>query len=150
MAKYSAQISRSAASTTLGVGSVEVTATTQRRVKILDFVLGSDAAPSSNTIRWEITRSSNAATGTSAVMQALDLGDNNVFASVKSNLTANGTLFSSPLLTIPLNQSATVRWVAYPGEELVIPATSGAGIHWLTPVATGTTSVVAHVVFEEL
>ncbi len=52
------------------------------------------------------------------------------------------------LLSIPLNQRATFRWVANPGSELVIPATANNGFGIETDTAAAV-AVTAQIFFEE-
>lgn len=152
----SAQLLKPVTSTTVGVGMISNG--TLRRILLTEFLCGSDAATlGTSNFRWEINRSTSVASGTSVFPTYVDghaLGGSEVdfssVASCKSNLTANGTLTSGAImLTIALAQQATFRWVANPGFEIVIPATSGAGIHFLTPVCAGNPSVAAQVTCED-
>jgi hypothetical protein len=59
-------------------------------------------------------------------------------------LTAGATL-----LNWAQNQRATFRWVAAPGKELVIPATTAYGIVLMNPVLTGAFNVDCVIQFEE-
>jgi len=161
----SAQILKPVTSTTVGVGAISAGGTT-RRIFLTEFLCGSDAATlGTSNFRWELTRSTSAATGTSVSATYVDghaLGGAEVdfstgsspsfvaIGNIKSNLTANGTLTSGAImLTLALAQQATFRWVANPGFEIVIPAISAAGIHFLTPVCAGTPSVAAHITCED-
>ncbi len=52
-------------------------------------------------------------------------------------LSVNPTQTASAyLLTVPLNQRATFRWVAVPGKELVTPATASNGAVIITPTSS--------------
>lgn len=154
MAKYTGQIAKSVTSTTVGVGSVETVGSPTRRIKLLEFICGSDAATlGTSNFRWEIQRNTAAATGTTVTPVALDPSDptGNVFSTLKTNLSANGTLTSGAImLTIPISQQATFRYVANPGSEIVVPATTSNGLHFMTPVTGNTPSAAAQVTFEEV
>lgn len=155
-----AQISKAVTSTTVGVGSMQNGGTT-RRLLLTEFICGSDAATlGTANFRWQIQRSTTGATGTTVTAAAtnyldghtLDISEIGVFSSggIISNLTANGTLTANAiLLTIALAEPATFRWVANPGFEIVVPATTNAGLHFLTPVCGGTPSVAAQITCED-
>lgn len=151
MAKYANQILKGTTSTTVGVGSLECPGSTPRRIKLCEFLPGSDAATlGTSNWRWEVNRSTSAATGTAVTPNALDPADAAAVSLIKSNLTVQGTNTAGAIpLTIPLNQQATFRWVANPGFEIVVPATNNAGLHFNTPVAGGTPSAAATITFEE-
>lgn len=149
MANYGAKLTRTASST-LDVGSIIVgTASTSRRFKIYDFVIGSDAAPADNAFLWEIQKRTAAATsGSSVTPTALDTSDTVSFTgTVNQNPTTNGG-GSGTVLGVPLNQRATFRWVAAPGSEIVSPATSCAGWAFATPTASSV-AVEAYVLVSE-
>lgn len=155
MAKFTGQILKSVTSTTVGVGSVEMAGTPTRRCKLLEFICGSDAASlGTANFRWEFQRSTTGATGTSVTPKALDPGDaamENTYTTVKSNLSANGTLTSGAIMmTIAMSEQATVRYVANPGGEIIIPATTSNGLHFLTPVCGNNPSTAAQITVEEL
>lgn len=151
MAKYTGQMLRSVTSTTLAVGTIEIGATA-RRVKLLEVIVGSDAATlGTSNFRWDFQRSTTASTaGSSLGAAAVDPADVASNFSYKTGVTANGTLTSGQvMLTIPMSQQTTVRWVAPPGGEIVIPATTNNGMHFLTPVCGNTPSAVCQFYAEE-
>ena len=148
MAKYAAQVLKSVTSTTVGVGALVVG---QARIRLQELIVGSDAATlGTSNFRFEVRGSTSSPTGTSITPQPLDLADASSSTNVFSNLSANGTLVSGEvLLTMPLDEIVTFRWIAVPGSEIVIPATTGSGIHLMTPVCGNTPSVAAHLVWDE-
>ncbi len=153
MPKLLATIQKAVTSTTVGVGSLAVASSgSARRIRFSEFICGSDAATlGTSNFRWELSRSTTIGTGTAFAAQPLDTGDTVYGTDVRTSLTANGTITSaSSVLTIAISQQATFRWVAAPGGEILIPGTSSAGIHFMTPVCGNTPSAVGHLFFEEL
>lgn len=143
MAKYAVELNRTA-STTLEVGSVTVDAVTPRRFKIYDMVLGAEATPADTVYLWQVQRCTTQGTATGVTPTALDPADAAALFDAAENHTINGTLTAGQiLLSIPLNQRATFRWVAAPGGELIAPATASNGMGLLTPTATGLTAITA-------
>jgi hypothetical protein len=151
MAKYGNQLLKSTTSITVGVGSIECPASSMRRFKLCEAIVGSDAATlGTSNFRFELQRSTTAATGTAVTPEPLDPADAAAVTLLKSSLTVQGTNTSGKIpLTIPLNQQATFRWVANPGFEIVVPASASNGLHLNTPVSGNTPSAVASLIFEE-
>lgn len=151
MATYSNQVLKSTTSTTVGVGSIECPGSGMRRFKLIEAILGSDAATlGTSNFRFEFQRSTSAATGTAVTFDPNDMADAAAVTLLKSNLTVQGTNTAGKIqLTVPLNEQATFRWVANPGREILVPATANAGLHLNTPVVGNTVSAAIHVVIEE-
>lgn len=148
MAKYQAELNKGTTSTTVGVGSLEAPGSGMRRIKVYDLILGSEATPADNVFLFRAKRSSTASTGTAVTPSPLDAADAAAVSLPKENLTAEGTA-GVVLLSCPLNQRATMRWVAAPGSELVIAATANAGIIFETPTAVNTPAATVSVLFDE-
>jgi hypothetical protein len=149
MAKYSAQFNR-AASAAAAVGTITADATTPRRQKIYDLLVGSEAVPADFAFLWTLDRCTTAGTSTAVTPTKLDPGDAVALADAGENHTAEPTFTAGEvLLSIPLNQRATIRWVAPPGGELVIPAVASNGIGIRTPVAGAAAAITATAHFEE-
>jgi len=150
MAKYGAEVNRTA-DANVTVGSVAADATTPRRGKVYDVLMGCSGTPADNPFLWTMGRITTQGTGSAVVAYPLDPADAAALADVLENhgggteptYTANQTL-----LSIPLNQRATFRWVAYPGGELVYPATANNGFGLRTPTASAL-AVFATLHFEE-
>lgn len=124
------------ASTTVPMFTITGAATF--RARIYDFISGSDAAPADNAGKFSFRRiSSNGTTSTTVTPNALDPGDPASLAVYTTAWSVNPTITAnSDLLQIAHNQRGTFRWVASPGGELVIPATSGAGLALMAVVTT--------------
>lgn len=149
MAKYVSELNRTA-SATLSVGSVNAPGASQRRIKVYDLMFGSEATPADNAFLWQAQRCTTAGTSTAVTPQPLDPADAAAVSTSGENHTVDPTLTAGAiLLSIPLNQRASFRWVAAPGGELVIPATASNGIAFRTPTAGGLVAVTATVHFEE-
>jgi len=136
MAGYATEMNRTA-STTLPVGSISADATRPRRGKFYDIMFGSEASPADNPFLWQIQRHTAAGTSTAVTPQTIDPGDAATEADAGENHTIDVTATAGAfLLSIPLNQRATFRWVAAPGGELVYPATASNGLHARTPTSS--------------
>lgn len=125
--------------TLINLSASSVTAV--RRIKVHEFVFGTDGTPADNAMTFDVSVTSAIGTGTSGVVVALDPGDSAFLGVATINHTVEPTVTanSSRWMT-GMNQRATHRWVAYPGQELVIPATNAAGLAFRakSPGYTGT------------
>jgi hypothetical protein len=143
MARYAFTMKRTA-SATLDVGSVLTAAASPRRFQIIDWIIGSEAAPADNAFMWEINKRTGAPTGGSGVTgQTLDDSDTIASTLVGNQApTANGA-GSGNKLSVPLNQRATFRWTPNPGAEITAPAAASNGYAVSTPTmsALAVTSV---------
>lgn len=124
------------ASTTVPMFTITGAATF--RARLYDFVSGSDATPADVAGKFSFRRiSSNGTTSTTVTPNALDPGDPASLATYTTAWSVNPTITaSSDMLQIAHNARATVRWVAIPDGEIVIPATSGAGLALMAVVTT--------------
>jgi len=148
MAKYSARLQRTA-STTLAVGSLTAAASSPRRCKIYELIVGSEATPADNAFLWELQRCTTAGTATAFTPVALDPADPAATTVAGVNHTVAPTATAAALLlSAAVNQRVTMRWVAIPGGELVLPATASNGAVLLTPTSSAV-AVTATVHFEE-
>jgi len=140
------QTTGSSAKTLIGLTSVATT-----RPRIYDFVLGSDATPADQALRFFVQRYSATTdgVGTSYTPTALDPGDPaSLLTAVLVLLTTEYTPYTSGaiLFDVAMNQRSTQRWVAAPGGELVLPATAGAGagVRVIHASATPTVRSILH------
>lgn len=148
--KFSVDFQRTA-STSACLGSMTADATRPRRLRVYDFMCGSEATPADAAILWTVRRCSAAGTSTSVTPQNLDPADATTEYDAGENHTIEPTLTAAAiLLNIPLNQRATFRWVAAPGGELVFPATAANGFGVETDtISTGTPVITATVHADE-
>lgn len=108
---------------------LSVISATTARPKVFDVVLSSSSTPNDYSAQFYLQRFSADGTGTSVTPQPLDFNDRAAVATSKHTYTVEPTLTANEiLLQLAHNQRATVRWVAVPGRELVIPALAGDGI----------------------
>lgn len=134
MARYNAPGLITTVSTTPGKQMCSITAltgaTTLRRAWVYDISFGTTTAPADTFLNLQAHRVTTAGTGATSTAYALDAGD------AASLMTVNLGAFSieptvttvGNLLNVPLNQRASYRWVAAPGGELIVPATTANGI----------------------
>jgi hypothetical protein len=120
------------------VGSLTANPTRPRRQRWYELELGSEAAAADNPFLWQVQRCTTAGTaGSSVTPQPLDPADAATEAVGGQAHSVNPTQTASAyLLTVPLNQRATFRWVAVPGKELVTPATASNGAVIITPTSS--------------
>ena len=134
-----------AADTVLSV----ISATTCRPC-VYDIVLSSSSTPNDYSAHFHLQRFSADGTGTAVTPQPLDFNDRAAVATSKHTYTAEPTLTANEiLLEIAHNQRASVRWVANPGSELVIPALAGDGIALLCVAVSTQFTEAATIFFEE-
>ena len=149
MANYIVELNRTA-SATLSVGNVIADATRPRRGKFYDLVFGSEATPADNVYLWQVQRCTTAGTSTGVTPTAVDPADAATESDAGENHTIDPTLTAGAiLLSCPLNQRATFRWVAPPGGEFVYPATASNGLAVRTPTASGLLAVTCTVMYQE-
>ena len=149
--RYSVTGSQDVTTGTPGDTSLAIVAATTKRGRIYDFMLSTGGTPADNAIQWLARRFSAVGTEGSGVTPApLDPAAAASLLDGAENHSAEPTYTSATeMFDQIINQRATFRWVAAPGGELVIPATSGNGIGFTAFHAsyTGSAEVTAH--FEE-
>lgn len=124
--------------------------TALRRIKIHEFVFGTDGTPADQAMTYDVSRITAAGTATAVTANPLDAADSaflgaaNANATVEPTVTANSSLWASGV-----NQRATIRWVAFPGQELVVPATNANGICFRAKSPGYTGTAVGQVEFQE-
>lgn len=148
MGKYAVEMNRTA-STSASVGSVTADATRPRRSRLYYAVFGSEAAPADNAFLWQVARITTAGTSTAVTPQPLDSADAATETDAGENHSAEPTYTANAiLLSIPMNQRATVVFQTLPEYGLVIPATGSNGLGIKTPTATAV-AITSTVHFEE-
>lgn len=136
MARFSFTMQRTA-STTLDVGSVLTAASNMRRFCIYDIVVGSEATAADNPFLWTVNKRTGTATAGSGVTgQPLDISDTLAATLVGNQAPTTNGSGTGVMLSIPLNQRATFRWVAAPGGEFIAPATASNGFSAATPTSS--------------
>lgn len=105
--------------------AVTVIASTSVRPRIFDIVMGCSGTPADQAANYVVGRTTT--TGTAAsnpTPNLIDPGDIAAVATAGITHSAEPTYASTFLLTVPINQRATFRWVASPGYELVVPGSA--------------------------
>jgi hypothetical protein len=122
-------------------------ATTLRRVWIYDVMVGTDGTPADNAVNWIVNRQSTVGTATSHVPAQQDSADAAALITANVNNTIEPTVTDQTgLVQLGVNQRASYRWVAYPGGELIVPATNtnGIGVRAKSPAYTSTATACVH------
>lgn len=127
------------------------TGATTRRVRFYEIVSGSDATPADAATKLGIRRTSAKGTSsTSVTPNPIDPADPAAVTTYDTSWSGNPTITAaSELLQIAHNQRTTVRWVAIPDGELIVPATSGAGAALMSIVASATANYAWQVYWQE-
>jgi len=149
--RYSVQFDNvSNATGTYAIALVNSISTVQAaRARIYDFIIGSRASVADNACTYNFQRFTAAGTSTAFTPVALDPGDAASLAASGVNATVTPTYTANAyLLNISANQRATFRWIAAPGSELVIPATTANGIG-VKGTPTTAFNVDGSILFEE-
>lgn len=100
------------------------------RGNIYDLVIGSDATPADKAASFELLRTTavgTEGTGFTPTKFDPDTGASTFDAGVTHSVEPTETALSE-LLRFAMNQRATFHWMAHPGKEIVIPATTANGI----------------------
>lgn len=113
--------------------------TTTARGFIYDLIIGSDATPADNAAEYNLQRFATAnGTGTAVTPQPLDAADGAAeLDATEAHSTEPTYTANAIMLNFSLNQRATFRWVAAPGGEIVIPATSDSGVGLVVQTIAG-------------
>lgn len=127
--RYMVKLQRATASTTLGVGALNNNGTTARRAELFDLIVGSEGTPGDAAFLWSVERGNTAlAAGTAVTPKPLDINEPASSIGAVETVTTNPTLETPAVILIPLNQRSTFRWVASPGSELILPASTTASL----------------------
>lgn len=151
MAKWSSKVLKSTDNVRT-IGNVTAAAANMRRALVYDLMFGCNATPADNAFVYQAIRSTTVGTGTGVTPVALDTANAALSAGatvVTDTITADPTLGTVAMLNVPLNQRASMRWVAAPGGELVVPATANNGVA-LALSAASTTTFQGSVTYEEI
>jgi hypothetical protein len=123
--KYSSGGSITGAATKTIVG---VTGGTTIRPYLMDLMISSNATPADNSSEWQLLKSTAAGTSTAVTPKPLDDADPVAISTSGKNHSAEPTYTGVAMLDVAHNQRATFRWIAAPGEEIIVAATSTNGV----------------------
>src|SRR3990167_8080332 len=100
-----------------------------KRAFVHEFVFGTDCTPADNVMTYDVSRTTAIGTGTAATPNPVQGADGAACSVGTVNHTSEPTVTAtSSLWAAGVNQRATIRWVAFPGQELVLPATNANGL----------------------
>lgn len=129
-----------------GTTALAVLASLSRRGRIHFFAVSVGGTPvGDNILRWLIRRITVDGTGTVVVPSPLDVAAPAALLAAKQTYTAEPT-FGATIFDEAIHMRSIYHWNATPKNELVIPATAGAGIGFTPSHAsyTGTAQATAH------
>lgn len=109
-----------------------------KRLRVFEILIGSDATPVDAASKFVFRRTSARGTqSTTVTPNPFDPADPAAGAVYDTAWSANPTITAnSDMLQVAISQRNTVRWLARPECEIVIPATAGAGLALISDVAT--------------
>jgi len=115
--------------------------TTTARGFVYDLIMGSDATPADNAAEFNLQRFATAnGTGTAVTPQPLDPADGAArLSATEAHSTEPTYTANAIMLHWAQNQRATFRWVAAPGGEIIVPATSDSGVGVICQTVAGST-----------
>jgi hypothetical protein len=115
-------------------------ASNMRRARIMELELGNATSPADNAFIMNVIRATTAGSGTTRTPVMLDAADTLASTIVATDtVTADPSLSGVAILNWPVNQRGSVRFVAAPGAEPVIPATASNGFLFGLSAASTTT-----------
>lgn len=157
MANYSAPLLQGTVSTTYKTTGA-VWSAGSRRIQLYEAQIGQTGALSSTDcqVQWDLSRFSQTAilTATAVLPNLLDLADSTCLAVFQNNATTELTYTTAgaglSLMNWGVNQRGVFRWRALDdGDNIVIPATSLAGIGIRALSSNFTASAVGSISFIE-
>lgn len=129
---------------------LELVAATTTRGWIYEFALSSDATPADVATEFNVIRGTVSGTGTATDEVALDPANPAALLSGEGGtFTGQTKTANTSMYELALNQRASFRWVAAPGSELVVPATSDNWVGIESIASGGTPTINATILWEE-
>jgi hypothetical protein len=120
------------------------------RTSCFEILLGSHSAPADESCRYVVQRTTGGAVGSSGTPRPLNISsvaaDHNIryyTITVEPTYTAGAVL-----LDFAATQRETVRWMAAPGSELLVPAVSLDGIG-MKPIGATAAFALSATIFSE-
>lgn len=129
---------------------VGISGGTTVRPAIYEFVFGSSGSPADNAASFLIQRGTTVGASSAFTPIAMDSGDPAAITTAGITYTTGPTLTANAYLyEFGLNQRQLFRWVANPGAEFRVPATSANGIFVLNPAVSSTWTAQFSLLFQE-
>ncbi len=129
---------------------LSIIASATSRPSVFDIIMSSSSTPNDYSAEFLFQRFSADGTGTAVTPQPLDFNDRAAVATSKHTYTVAPTLTANEiLLQIAHNLRATVRWVATPGSEILIPALAGDGLAQVCNAVSTQFTEVTTMIFQE-
>ncbi len=143
----------SATSTYSGLCNVAGPASTPRRGKLYDLLIGTAGTPGDTAMEFQVVRITTVATGvaggTLTTAQPLDTADAAATTVATINSSVGQTVSAVSVFYIGMNQRASYRWVCAPGSELVWPATTSNGLSLQGKSASYTGTMTGTIYYQE-
>lgn len=122
-----------------------------RPLHIYEIMIACDAAPDDEAATFALMRTTARGTqSTTVAPNPLSTQSPASIATLDDTWSVDPTITAnSQLLQFAMNQRATIRWVARPGNEIVVPATANAGLALVSVVATSPANFVFSISWTE-
>lgn len=138
------------ASASASVGHLSCPGASMRRIRLYEFVFGSEGTPADVANLWQWQRTTAIGTSTGVTPQLLDPADAALITVAGQNHTVEPTYTANAIMhSAALNQKATYRWIAAPECEIIVPATANNGLGLKTPTAGSSVGITATAYFQE-
>ena len=139
-ARYVANGDQNLTTTRISCLSLTGNATTAHRGWLYDLYFGNEGTPADLAGTYLVERCTAPGTATAVTSGKVDEVDRAAQAVTGENHTVEPTYTANEImLEVPMNHRGTWRWVAPPGSELVIPATTTDGFGFNSLHATAVT-----------
>lgn len=138
---YATNLATNTASTTVPMWALA--GSTSRRLRLYHLMIGCPAAPANQAADFQCLRQSARGTSNASfTANPLDPADTEAATGLyDTGWAVNPTITSvSNVGGIPMNQQATAQWMVDPTNGIVVPATSGAGLAFLSVSTTAAAS----------
>lgn len=129
--------------------AIQVASTTVIRPMVNEMVIGSSTTPADVVMTVNLVKVSALGTGGAGVTPTpLDSGDVPCISIGMQTCTSEPTT-AFTMMTIPLNQRATFRWVAQDGREIIPAAGAATGVCTIMTLAGSAAVLNATMMFRE-
>lgn len=143
--KYAATGVEAAVSASLQ-SCLQITGAATFRGKVYDFTISQSGTPEDSSVQWTLDRFSVAPTDTAVPEVPLDSAAPASAADAGEDGGTTGTITATTeMFDQDINERAAYRWVAAPGGEIIMPAsTNGVLLRVASGAYTGTANATMH------